>query len=247
MSPVAHAIGILTFAIWLSVLGIGGTGFFPIGESAPHVAEKPLSTMEKLDAVLLTDDFTGPEEIPQEATEAGTTGDADEAAIPATLVETLPAPPEIPALVETTPLPSIPDLPAPEKSKPALKPVPRKASSDPRPAEKSGGKPAANSAARGTSGNGGQNGGSGMSDATRLGGGRMPSPTYPSSARRAGHEGTVTVEFIVGDGGSVISAYAKRASPWPELNEAAVSAVRRWRFPPGKTSKYVRPIIFKLN
>ncbi|NJM38925.1 MAG: energy transducer TonB [Akkermansiaceae bacterium] len=86
-----------------------------------------------------------------------------------------------------------------------------------------------------------------MSDAKRLAGGRMPAPSYPSEAKRKGQSGTIVVEFVVGENGSVISAYAKSPSPWPILNQQAVSCVRRWKFPPGKVTKYVRPIVFRLN
>ena len=86
-----------------------------------------------------------------------------------------------------------------------------------------------------------------MSDAKRLAGGRMPPPSYPSEARAKGQTGTVLVEFVVGENGSVVSAYPKNPSPWPILNEQAVSCVRRWTFPPGNVTKYVRPIVFKLK
>lgn len=75
----------------------------------------------------------------------------------------------------------------------------------------------------------------------------MPAPAYPFSAKRAGQTGTVVVEFTIGTDGRVISAYAKSASPWPALNEAAVSAVRRWKFPPGGVMKTQRPIVFQLR
>ncbi|NJM38364.1 MAG: energy transducer TonB, partial [Akkermansiaceae bacterium] len=81
---------------------------------------------------------------------------------------------------------------------------------------------------KGKAGSGGQNGGTGMSDAKRLAGGRMPAPSYPSEAKRKGQSGTIVVEFVVGENGSVISAYAKSPSPWPILNQQAVSCVRRW-------------------
>lgn len=252
MSPFAYATAICTLALWLSVLGTGGTGFALTGEfGAPRAETKPKDLYEDLKAELLMDDFTGPEEISQEATDLGNTGDAQEAEVPLAEEETLPEPPEIPEIADLEPLPSIPDLPAPvrekPKPKPKPKPAPRKAPTSPRPVSKTGGSTVGRAESRGTQGAGGRGGGSGMSDAKRMGGGRMPPPSYPSSARRAGHEGTVVVEFIVGDSGSVISAYAKRTCPWPELNSAAISAVRRWKFPPGKTSKYVRPITFKLN
>lgn len=75
----------------------------------------------------------------------------------------------------------------------------------------------------------------------------MPKPNYPAAARSRGQTGTVVVEFIVGENGRVVSARAKSPSPWPLLNEAAVKAVRGWRFPPGGVNTYTRPIIFHLN
>ena len=98
-----------------------------------------------------------------------------------------------------------------------------------------------------SNGNGGRNGGSGMSDANRLAVGRMPAPSYPSEARSKGQTATVLVEFIVGEDGRVISAVANSPSPWPILNDRAISSVLRWRFSPGSVTKFTRPIVFKLN
>jgi protein TonB len=75
----------------------------------------------------------------------------------------------------------------------------------------------------------------------------MPAPPYPTSARRNNQTGTVVVEFTIGTDGRVISAYAKSPSPHASLNEAAVSAVRRWKFPPGSVLKTQRPITFQLR
>ena len=110
-----------------------------------------------------------------------------------------------------------------------------------------GGSPLGTVESQGKTGQGGRNGESGISDAKRLGGGRMPAPTYPAQARAKGQSGTVIVEFIVGVDGDVISANAKCPSPWPLLNERAVSCVRRWKLPPGGVTKFIRPIVFKLN
>ena len=51
---------------------------------------------------------------------------------------------------------------------------------------------------------------------------------------------------------TTIPVLPKSASSTPEtLGDAeilsAINAVRRWKFPPGKVTKYVRPIVFKLN
>lgn len=79
-------------------------------------------------------------------------------------------------------------------------------------------------------------------------------PTYPSSARRAGHQGTVTVSFTVSSSGSVTSVRVSRSSGHSSLDNAAISAVRRWRFKPARNGlgqatsyKYSIPIPFVLK
>jgi protein TonB len=59
-----------------------------------------------------------------------------------------------------------------------------------------------------------------------------PAPAYPHAMRQDGVTGDVTVEFIVGIDGTVISAQAVRWSR-REFVDAAVNAVLRWRFEPG--------------
>ena len=78
--------------------------------------------------------------------------------------------------------------------------------------------------------------------------GKQPQPEYPDAARRLGQEGTVVVQFMVGQDGRVLEAEAKIASPWPLLNQAALRAVReRWRFSRGALRIYEVSIRFKLK
>lgn len=264
MTPLTYAASIFTAAAWLSVSSIGSIGMAVSGTfGLPHAKNSPENPHDDLKSTLLMDDFTGPAETPSQETETGDTGEAAEADVPLAPAETLPEPPEIPETEDTAPLPEIPEFakpvekPAPEKLKPAApkvkpapkpRPQPRPKSAKPTtPTSKIGGSPQGREGARGTQGNGGRNGGSGMSDARRIAGGRMPAPSYPAAARRGNQTGTVVVEFVVGETGSVISAYAKRPCPWPLLNDAAVKAVRRWKFPPGRVSKHYRPITFRLK
>ena len=86
-----------------------------------------------------------------------------------------------------------------------------------------------------------------MSNNARIAAGRMPSPAYPPYSRRNLQQGTVVVEFTVDQNGKVISAYAKKPSPWPLLNQEAVSTVRLWRFPPGGVMTLQRPIVFQIR
>ena len=81
----------------------------------------------------------------------------------------------------------------------------------------------------------------------RLAAGSMPSPDYPAEARRLGQTGTLVVEFTVDASGRVLAAWAKSPSLWPLLNQAAVSSVRRWKFPPGPVMQLQRPIVFQLR
>jgi protein TonB len=59
-------------------------------------------------------------------------------------------------------------------------------------------------------------------------------PEYPMRARRAGHEGVVKVRVEVAADGSVRAVGIALACPFPELNRAALLAVRGWRFQPAR-------------
>ncbi len=259
MNPLLYAINIGTLATWLSVAGFGTVGIVVPVTVELLSAEKSKDPYADLETLVLTEDFNLGDTPPSQETDTGSTGSEEETDVPLAEQETLPTPSEIPETAEITPLPEIPDMPPPvAEFRESVAPAPTK----PRPVPKAnnktptrsnmatsatGGSPKGKAYAKGKLGNGGQNGGSGMSDAKRLAGGRMPKPSYPSSARARGHTGTVLVEFVVGENGSVVSAYAKVPSPWPALNESAVSAVRRWKFPPGGVTKFTRPIVFQLN
>ena len=77
-------------------------------------------------------------------------------------------------------------------------------------------------------------------------------PQYPFEMRRAGIAGEVTVDFIVDTNGDVQNAFALRSSQ-REFESAAVQAVSKWKFKPGRknganvpTHMQV-PIVFTLN
>jgi protein TonB len=77
-------------------------------------------------------------------------------------------------------------------------------------------------------------------------------PQYPFEMRRAGIAGEVTVDFIVDANGDVQNAYAIKSSQ-REFEAAAVQAVSKWKFKPGrKGGRNVNthmqvPIVFTLN
>ncbi len=61
-----------------------------------------------------------------------------------------------------------------------------------------------------------------------------PKPAYPRSARRRGQEGTVLLRVEVLANGRVGEVVVDTSSGYESLDEAAVKAVRRWRFSPAR-------------
>ncbi|WP_116807838.1 energy transducer TonB [Steroidobacter cummioxidans] len=61
---------------------------------------------------------------------------------------------------------------------------------------------------------------------------RMVSPSYPDSARKRGIEGWVELAFTVQTNGSVDQVEVRNASPADVFDDAAIRAVRQWRFEP---------------
>ncbi|GEM_PF-5948859 len=59
-----------------------------------------------------------------------------------------------------------------------------------------------------------------------------PRPVYPERARRARWEGVVELELLIGSDGSVDSVRVLSSSGHALLDEAALAAVKRWRFTP---------------
>lgn len=55
-------------------------------------------------------------------------------------------------------------------------------------------------------------------------------PTYPSSSRRAGEEGTVRLKVLVDEKGRPKDVEVANSSGFARLDQAAMEAVRKWRF-----------------
>lgn len=78
-------------------------------------------------------------------------------------------------------------------------------------------------------------------------------PVYPPAARRQGIEGRVMVRFIVDSGGLPVQASVHSAEPQGYFEEAALQAVSKMRFLPGKkagrpvSTVVVLPLHFKLR
>jgi protein TonB len=77
-------------------------------------------------------------------------------------------------------------------------------------------------------------------------------PMYPFEAKRDGRCGAVTVDFVVNEAGEVISPRVA-ASTDSIFNEAALRAVARWRFEPGRKDGHIvrfrmsLPMVFTLS
>jgi len=55
-------------------------------------------------------------------------------------------------------------------------------------------------------------------------------PIYPPASRRAGEEGTGIFRVLVDQSGRPLDVQVLRSSGFPRLDEAAVAAIRKWRF-----------------
>jgi protein TonB len=62
-------------------------------------------------------------------------------------------------------------------------------------------------------------------------------PAYPESARRQGVEGVTTLRFQVLTDGSVGEVAIASSAGHGELDQAAVEAIRKWRFEPARRGK----------
>jgi protein TonB len=72
------------------------------------------------------------------------------------------------------------------------------------------------------------------SQLARPSGGRQVIPSYPSSARRLGIQGTTMLRVHVAADGQVTEVQVDETAGHPDLDRAAADAVRRWRFEPGR-------------
>ena len=80
-----------------------------------------------------------------------------------------------------------------------------------------------------------------------------PAPRYPSAARRAGEQGTVTLRVLVTREGLPTRIDVEKSSGSLHLDAAALEAVKAWRFVPARQgadaveSWMLVPIVFRLE
>jgi protein TonB len=82
---------------------------------------------------------------------------------------------------------------------------------------------------------------------------RTPAPRYPEAARRSGEQGMVTLRVRVAVDGSASRVRVEKSSGSPDLDAAALEAVKAWRFTPARRgadpveSWMLVPIVFRLE
>lgn len=73
-----------------------------------------------------------------------------------------------------------------------------------------------------------------------------PPPRYPRLARRRGFQGTVLIEALIDIAGRVTALKLISSSGHSVLDRAALKAVRRWRFTPGRVAGQRREMWVKV-
>ena len=63
---------------------------------------------------------------------------------------------------------------------------------------------------------------------------KNPPPPYPRASRRLGEQGTVIVRVFINTQGTPERAEVRTSSGFARLDQAALDAVQRWRFVPGR-------------
>lgn len=71
-----------------------------------------------------------------------------------------------------------------------------------------------------------------------------PDPEYPEKAREAHHVGIVRLSIVVGANGRPHDIKVV-GSPSSEFDDAAVDAVKKWKFEPA--TKYDKPVAVQIN
>lgn len=63
---------------------------------------------------------------------------------------------------------------------------------------------------------------------------KNPPPAYPRTAKKRGYQGTVVLSVLVDENGRVGNLWVFKSSGYMLLDNAAVKAVKKWFFEPGK-------------
>ena len=80
-----------------------------------------------------------------------------------------------------------------------------------------------------------------------------PKPNYPAFAKRTGMQGTVILKVLVSREGTALKVALAKSSGHDILDEAAIDAIKQWRFVPARAGDYPVeewvqvPVAFRLN
>ncbi len=80
-----------------------------------------------------------------------------------------------------------------------------------------------------------------------------PEPVYPETARQRGQEGTAVVGLLIREDGTVRETWIETSAGDASLDEAAIEAVRSWRFVPARqdgspvAARSRVPVVFQLH
>jgi protein TonB len=94
---------------------------------------------------------------------------------------------------------------------------------------------------------------SGVTRSARPQGGYQVRPIYPSTARRLGIQGTTLLKVRVLNDGRVGEVAVQESAGHPDLDQASIDAVRRWRFEPARRGNdpvavwVLLPVEFRLK
>lgn len=217
----------MSVSVFLHFLVFAAAGFLSIGLTAPALpVEEVILEMDLVSDPLADRGGPTPEPAPPQAPEPAP-------------IEPAPTEPQPPAS-QPVPEPVVASeeiAPAPAAAAAAPAPAPRRSSQSSAPAVASGG------------GGGSQSGIAAPGVLSKV------EPSYPSAARKAGHEGVAVLRVKVLSNGRPEEVSVTSSSGSPLLDDAAVSAVKKWRFIPAKDRSsgktvpaYIRlPVSFKLH
>jgi len=257
MSPFFHALNIGTLAAWLALAGASTVA------CVVKVAER-LPTL-KSDTRL---DLSFGEIIDLDAEPAQPAAGSAAPDNPAAPPTPEPAQPveevvPLPDLAQVEPLPELPDLPEPkpqdlQSDQPKPPPRAAKPSDQPKPPNSRSGPTGVTANRGGSNGQSGTSNGQGNGPATgngsaaegaaRLSKGRVPSPVYPEECRRNNQEGRVVIRFTIDESGNVVDASVASSSSYAAMDQSALNAIRRAKFPPGAgRATATRGVAFKLH
>lgn len=73
-----------------------------------------------------------------------------------------------------------------------------------------------------------------------------PRPVYPPLSKRMGEQGLVVYSVLIGTDGLPVNARLVQSSGFDRLDQAALSAVMRWRYSPGKRNGVATAMFFNV-